>query len=84
MHELDEEKSMQRVAIIGQSSIGKTTLANQLGILLNIEITDLDEIYWQPGWTMVSDKEGERRVQEIVTQLQWIIAGIAISSSPEL
>ena len=41
---------MKKTAIIGSCGAGKSTLARQLGEILDIKVIHLDSFYWKPGW----------------------------------
>jgi adenylate kinase family enzyme len=66
---------MQRVLVIGSGGSGKSTFANRLGELLDIEVKHLDAFYWQPGWTEPPKEDWLRTVTELVTGDSWIIDG---------
>ncbi len=66
---------MKRVLILGCSGAGKSTLARQLGHGLDIPVTHLDQIYWQPGWVEGDDADLREKVSNIVAHPAWIIDG---------
>ena len=41
---------MQRVLVIGCAGAGKSTLARQLSVALNLPLIGLDRAYWRSGW----------------------------------
>ncbi len=47
MHDFSDSK---RIVIIGATGSGKTTLARQLAQTYGLPYTDLDDLYWNPGW----------------------------------
>jgi len=49
--------SKKRIMIIGCCRSGKSTLARQLGDLLDIPVVHLDKIWWKPGWQHISREE---------------------------
>ncbi len=53
---------MQRIAILGCSGGGKSTLARALGEALDLPVVHLDQLYWLPGW-VERDKAGFRALQ---------------------
>jgi adenylate kinase family enzyme len=72
---------MDKIAIIGSPGAGKSTLAQQLGESLNIEIIHLDCYFWQPDWR---EKPRDTRIEilkALVRKERWIIEGTYLGSS---
>ena len=64
---------MRRVWVVGTSGSGKTTLARELAGRLGVPHTELDALYWGPGWT---PREGFLAdVGSAVGQDAWVIDG---------
>jgi adenylate kinase family enzyme len=66
---------LQRIAIIGPSATGKSTLARRLGSLLGIPVYHLDALYWRPAWVATPDDEWDATLQRIVAADRWIVDG---------
>ena len=66
---------MRKVLVIGPGGAGKSTLATQLGELLNIEVLHLDKFYWQPGWIETPKSEWLVTVGELVRRDSWVMDG---------
>jgi adenylate kinase family enzyme len=64
---------MRRVAIIGPSGAGKTTLALELGRRLGIELVELDRLFWKPGWVATPIDECERIQRTALQAESWIV-----------
>jgi len=72
---------MDKIAIIGSPGAGKSTLAQQLGKSLNIEIIHLDRYFWRPDWR---EKPRDARIEilkDLVRKEQWIIEGTYLGAS---
>jgi adenylate kinase family enzyme len=66
---------MKRIAIIGTTGCGKTTLAAEISRLLGLVHIELDALNWLPGWTMVPDEVFRQKVSDAVKGPQWVIDG---------
>jgi adenylate kinase family enzyme len=66
---------MRKVLIIGPGGAGKSTLANQLGKLLKIEVLHLDKLYWHPGWVETPKAEWLKTVEELLGREAWVMDG---------
>ncbi len=65
-----------KIAIIGYSGCGKSSLARHLGEAYNCAILHLDSVHWLPGW-----KERERKDEAAIVEqfmdchTDWVIDG---------
>lgn len=66
---------MRKVLVIGPGGAGKSTVANQLGKLLHIEVIHLDKLYWQAGWIETPKSEWRETVEELLGHDSWIMDG---------
>jgi adenylate kinase family enzyme len=66
---------LERTVIVGTSCSGKTTLGGALSRLLDAPHTELDRLYWGPGWTPCPRDEFRRLVQVAVAEPRWVIDG---------
>lgn len=66
---------MQRVLVIGSGGSGKSTVASQLGELLNLEVDHLDKLYWRPGWVEPENDEWIKVITDLIERDSWIIDG---------
>jgi len=73
---------MKKFVIIGSPGAGKSTLAQELGSILDIHVYHLDNYFWQKGW---KERSREDRIEiereHILTRHQWIIEGCYLSTS---
>jgi adenylate kinase family enzyme len=72
---------MERVAIVGCSGGGKSTLARAMGERLGLPVTHLDNLYWKPGWTESPLEEFRPKVEEVAAGARWVIEGNFTSAS---
>ena len=66
---------MKKVLVIGPGGAGKSTLAQELGKLLNMEVLHLDKFYWRPGWVETPKSEWAKTVRDLLSQDAWIMDG---------
>ena len=64
-----------RVVVIGTTSSGKSTLAEQLAKRLDSNFIELDALHWEADWTAASLEEFRERVEEATKADRWIVAG---------
>lgn len=70
--------TMNRIMIIGPPGAGKTTLARELGDILDIEVIHLDRYFWHEGWEKaksVSMSKWEKQQHAFMSRDSWIIDG---------
>ncbi|MGH3614345.1 MAG: DNA topology modulation protein FlaR [Pseudonocardia sp.] len=68
-------RRMDRIAIIGCGGSGKTHLANQLAALLNLPLTHLDAVYYDPGWNPLPPQEFAAVQHALVAEPRWLLEG---------
>jgi len=66
---------MNRIAVIGCSGGGKSTLARRLAERLNLPVIHLDVLYWKPGWTKGDHDAFRERLAVAVAGERWISDG---------
>ena len=66
---------MRRVLVIGSGGSGKSTVAAQLGELLELEVNHLDKFYWRAGWVEPEQDEWLKTVTNLIERDSWIIDG---------
>ncbi len=65
----------KRIAIIGATGSGKTTLAQLLGDALEMPVIELDAMHWMPGWTEKPWQEIRVELDSLTQQECWITDG---------
>jgi adenylate kinase family enzyme len=66
---------MERIAIIGCGGSGKSTIAKQLGALLDLPVTHLDAIFYDQDWKPLPQDEFAARQEKLVAAERWLIEG---------
>jgi adenylate kinase family enzyme len=66
---------MWRVAIVGCSGGGKSTLARALGRELDLPVVHLDRLFWKAGWVESERDEFRDRVSDALQGESWIVDG---------
>lgn len=64
-----------RVAIVGPTGAGKSTLACRLHELTGLPLSHLDLIWWKPDQTHISREEFDRKLAALTQKEKWIIEG---------
>jgi adenylate kinase family enzyme len=65
----------QRIVIIGSTSSGKSTLAEQLAKRFDLNFIDLDALHWEPNWTEAPLEVFRERVSSAIQTQAWAVAG---------
>ena len=66
---------MLRVAVVGTTGSGKTTLAGQISHLLAIPHVELDSLHWEPNWTEAPVEVFRNRVAQALSGTAWVVDG---------
>lgn len=65
----------QRIAIIGPSASGKTTLGRWVEHHCGLPFSDLDDLHWRPGWTEAPLDAFRAAVDTTTQRARWVVAG---------
>jgi adenylate kinase family enzyme len=66
----------RRIAVVGVSGNGKTTLARRLAGQLDVPYTELDALCHLPGWVEASDEDFQRDVEAAMDRSDgWVLDG---------
>lgn len=66
---------MRRVAIVGCSCSGKTTLARRLAAVMRCPHVELDSLHWGPNWTERPRDQTRATVDQLTQQESWVTCG---------
>ena len=67
--------SVPRIAVIGTTGCGKTTVARVLAQGLNVPHVELDALRWDPNWTEAPDDIFRERISEALKADAWVAEG---------
>ncbi|HLZ85256.1 MAG TPA: hypothetical protein VKQ54_16955 [Caulobacteraceae bacterium] len=70
---------MQRIAIVGCSGGGKSTLARAVGAALGLPVVHLDALFWRPGWVESAPEPFRAAVDAALAGDRWVSDGVFTS-----
>ena len=80
-----DRKLGTKILVVGVSASGKSLFSRKLSEKVNIPVTHMDAIMWQPGWKYVGDEVTNTELMKISEAHTWLIEGyITKASRPEL
>ena len=65
----------KRIVIVGTTSSGKSTLAEQLTDKFGHDFIELDALNWEPNWTPAPFEIFHERVEKATQAASWVVAG---------
>jgi len=65
----------KRIVVIGVTSSGKSTLAENLANRFGMNFIELDALHWEPGWQEAPLDVFRARVTEATRSEKWSVAG---------
>ncbi len=68
-------EDLARIAVIGTSCAGKTSLASRLAEILGSKHVELDAIYWGPAWSECPTDEFREKVGTELESESWVVDG---------
>ena len=69
-----------RIAVIGRSGAGKTTVALLLAEALELPVVHLDRLYWGPDWAAMPAEVFNARQADAASGEGWVIDGSYLAS----
>jgi adenylate kinase family enzyme len=64
-----------RIAVVGGSGSGKTTVARRLAELKDVPYVELDALHWGPNWSACPAEEFRARVEVAIAGDAWVVDG---------
>lgn len=65
----------KRIIIVGTTSSGKSTLAEQLANIFEYDFIELDAFHWEPNWQEAPLEVFRERVDKATNSPGWVVAG---------
>jgi adenylate kinase family enzyme len=65
----------KRIVVLGVTSSGKSTLAENLANRFDLGCVDLDALHWEPNWQEAPLDVFRARVEKAIQADKWVIAG---------
>lgn len=75
---------MNRLVVVGAAGSGKTTVARSLADAWQVSFTDLDSLFWGPGWSRVPTERFRDRAAARVRGDRWLVAGNFFAQAADL
>jgi adenylate kinase family enzyme len=66
-------RAASRILVYGVTGSGKSTMAARLSSATGIPWYSVDDLTWEPGWTVVPVDEQRQRIEAICQREEWII-----------
>lgn len=66
---------LARVVVVGATGAGKSTFAQRLAGRLGTTYVELDELFWDAGWTQAPPDVFRARVEGATAGAAWVVAG---------
>jgi adenylate kinase family enzyme len=68
-------RGLARVVVVGPTGAGKSVLAQRLAARLGAPYIELDELFWDAGWTQAAPDVFRTRVERATDSPRWVVAG---------
>lgn len=75
--------NINKISIIGGPGTGKSTLASNLGKVLDISVYHIDGIHHLPNWEIRNKEERDKIILDTIKNSKWIIDGTYHSTLEE-
>lgn len=71
----------KKIVIAGVTASGKSTFARKLGDKTKLPVVFVDSIMWKPRWEYVGDAEVAERLDDVTTEVEWILEGYIVKEA---
>jgi hypothetical protein len=68
---------MRRIHVTGNAGVGKSTLAERIGVALDLPTFGLDQVVWKPGWGKTGPRERTTQERALCARPSWVIEGVS-------
>ncbi len=65
----------RRIVVVGNTGVGKSTLAEEIARRVHSPIVELDALFWQPNWQDPDPDQFRADVREATSGPAWVVAG---------
>jgi adenylate kinase family enzyme len=65
----------RRIAVVGTTGPGKTTLARRLAQRLGLRHGERDALYWEPNWTPAATNVFQTHAAQALSGDGWVVDG---------
>jgi adenylate kinase family enzyme len=72
---LTADTPFRRALVIGSPGAGKSTFARKLANLKGCAVVHIDQLYWEPGWTMAKPEVYRARLERVLATDAWVMDG---------
>jgi len=66
---------VRKILVIGCAGAGKSTFSRTLGARLDLPVTHLDRLFWQPGWVATPTDRWREIQRGLVAADSWVLDG---------
>jgi adenylate kinase family enzyme len=68
-------ETLLRINVVGTSGAGKTTFAKSLATKLGHPVIEMDQLFWLPNWTQLSDELFFKKLSNALEVKNWVLDG---------
>ncbi|MQF48429.1 adenylate kinase [SAR202 cluster bacterium AC-647-N09_OGT_505m] len=65
----------QRIVVVGSTGSGKTTLAREISLFLDVPHVEMDALHWEANWVTAPTEVFRWRVEDALSGDAWVVDG---------